>query len=77
MKRSRFNEEQIIAILKEREAGMATPEVSRTIDRMAGSRPEWRSESSSDQQRCETLPRSMRISVSFKTSSFCFSWFRL
>ena len=28
MKRSRFNEEQIIAILKEQEAGMATAEVS-------------------------------------------------
>jgi putative transposase len=27
MKRSRFNEEQIIAILKEQEAGMATAEV--------------------------------------------------
>lgn len=29
MKRSRFNEEQIIAILKEQEAGMATAEVCR------------------------------------------------
>ena len=29
MKRSRFNEEQIIAILKEQEAGMATTEVCR------------------------------------------------
>ncbi len=27
MKRSRFNEEQIMAILKEREGGMPTPEV--------------------------------------------------
>lgn len=31
MKRSRFNEEQIIAILKEQEAGMATAEVYRGI----------------------------------------------
>ena len=30
MKRSRFNEEQIIAILKEQEAGMATAEVCRS-----------------------------------------------
>ena len=29
MKRSRFNEEQIIAILKEQEAGMATADVCR------------------------------------------------
>jgi putative transposase len=29
MKRSRFNEEQIIAILKEQEAGMSTAEVCR------------------------------------------------
>ena len=29
MRRSRFNEEQIIAILKEQEAGMATAEVCR------------------------------------------------
>lgn len=29
MKRSRFNEEQIISILKEQEAGMATAEVCR------------------------------------------------
>ena len=31
MKRSRFNEEQIIAILKEQEAGMATAEVNETL----------------------------------------------
>lgn len=29
MKRSRFSEEQIIAILKEQEAGMATADVSK------------------------------------------------
>lgn len=29
MQRSRFGEEQVIAILKEQEAGMATPEVCR------------------------------------------------
>ena len=30
MKRSRFSEEQIIGILKEQEAGMATADVNRT-----------------------------------------------
>ncbi len=33
MKRSRFNEEQIIAILKEQEAGMATAEVACSTNR--------------------------------------------
>ena len=38
MKRSRFNEEQIIAILKEQEAGMATAEGKRVL-KAAATRP--------------------------------------
>ena len=43
MKRSRFNEEQIIAILKEQEAGMATTEVCRRHGISAATFYKWKS----------------------------------
>ena len=43
MKRSRFNEEQIIAILKEQEAGMATAEVCRRHGISPATFYEWKS----------------------------------
>ena len=43
MKRSRFNEEQIIAILKEQEAGMATAEVCRRHGISSATFYKWKS----------------------------------
>lgn len=43
MKRSRFNEEQIIAILKEQEAGMATVEVCRRHGISSATFYKWKS----------------------------------
>ena len=43
MKRSRFNEEQIIAILKEQKAGMATTEVCRRHGISAATFYKWKS----------------------------------
>ena len=43
MKRSRFNEEQIIAILKEQEAGMATAEVRRRHGISSATFYKWKS----------------------------------
>ena len=43
MKRSRFNEEQIIAILKEQEAGMATTEVCRRHGISSATFYKWKS----------------------------------
>ena len=43
MKRSRFNEEQIIAILKEQEAGMATAEVCRRHGISSATFCKWKS----------------------------------
>jgi putative transposase len=43
MKRSRFNEEQIIAILKEQEAGMATAEICRRHGISSATFYKWRS----------------------------------
>jgi len=43
MKRSRFNEEQIIAILKEQEAGMATVEVCRRHGITSATFYKWKS----------------------------------
>ncbi len=43
MKRSRFNEEQIIAILKEQEAGMATAEVCRRHGIRSATFYKWKS----------------------------------
>ena len=39
MRKSRFKEEQIIGILKESEAGVATPELSQARDRVADALP--------------------------------------
>lgn len=44
MKRSRFNEEQIIAILKEQEAGMATAEVCRRHGISSATFYKWKSQ---------------------------------
>ena len=43
MKRSRFNEQQIIAILKEQEAGMATAEVCRRHGISSATFYKWKS----------------------------------
>lgn len=43
MKRSRFNEEQIIAILKEQEAGMTTAEVCRSHGINSATFDKWKS----------------------------------
>jgi putative transposase len=43
MKRSRFNEEQIISILKEQEAGMATAEVCRRHGISSATFYKWKS----------------------------------
>lgn len=43
MKRSRFSEEQIIAILKEQEAGMATADVCRRHGISSGTFYKWKS----------------------------------
>lgn len=43
MKRSRFNEEQIIAILKEQEGGMATAEVCRRQGISSATFYKWKS----------------------------------
>jgi putative transposase len=43
MKRSRFSEEQIIAILKEQEAGMATAEVCRRHEVSSATFYKWKS----------------------------------
>ncbi len=43
MKRSRFNEEQIITILKEQEAGMATAEVCRRHGISSATFYKWKS----------------------------------
>jgi putative transposase len=43
MKRSSFNEEQIIAILKEQEAGMATAEVCRRHEISSATFYKWKS----------------------------------
>lgn len=43
MKRSRFNEEQIIAILKEQEAGMTTAEVCRRHGISSATFYKWKS----------------------------------
>ena len=43
MKRSRFNEEQIIAILKEQEAGMATADVCRRHGISSATFYKWKS----------------------------------
>lgn len=43
MKRSRFNEEQIIAILKEQEAGMTTSEVCRRHGISSATFYKWKS----------------------------------
>jgi len=43
MKRSRFNEEQIIAILKEQEAGMSTAEVCRRHGISSATFYKWKS----------------------------------
>ena len=43
MKRSRFNEEQIIAIVKEQEAGMATAEVCRRHGISSATFYKWKS----------------------------------
>ena len=43
MKRSRFNEEQIIAILKEQESGMATAEVCRRHGISSATFYKWKS----------------------------------
>ncbi len=43
MKRSRFNEEQIITILKEQEAGMATAEVCRRHGISSSTFYKWKS----------------------------------
>jgi len=43
MKRSRFNEEQIIAILKEQEAGLATAEVCRRNGLSSATFYKWKS----------------------------------
>ena len=43
MKRSRFNEEQIIGILKEQEAGMATAEVCRRHGISSATFYKWKS----------------------------------
>lgn len=43
MKRSRFNEEQIIEILKEQEAGMATAEVCRRHEISSATFYKWKS----------------------------------
>ena len=43
MKRSRFNEEQIIAVLKEQEAGMATAEVCRRHGISSATFYKWKS----------------------------------
>ena len=43
MKRSRFNEEQIIAVLKEQEAGMPTAEVCRRHGISSATFYKWKS----------------------------------
>jgi len=59
MKRSRFNEEQIIAILKEQEAGMATAEVCRRHGISSATFYKWKSKYGglevSDARRLKTL----------------------
>ena len=45
MKKSRFSEEQIIAVLKEHQAGIAVADICRKCQRRSDSRPSWRSKS--------------------------------
>ena len=59
MKRSRFNEEQIIAVLKEQEAGMPTAEVCRRHGISSATFYKWKSKFGglevSDARRLRTL----------------------
>lgn len=59
MKRSRFSEEQIIAVLKEQEAGMATAEVCRRHGISSATFYKWKSKFGglevSDARRLRTL----------------------
>ena len=65
MKRSRFSEEQIIAILKEQEAGMATADVCRRHGISSATFYKWKAKYGglevSDAQRLRTLEENARL----------------